>query len=242
MPSRTARSTPRASESEDESGGAVTRASEIAARLADVNGRIAAAAARSGRKPEGVLLVVVGKAHPLSDLLAAYAAGARAFGENRVQEAEEKFSRLPPDATGHLIGPLQSNKVNRAVKAAAVVQTIDSQDLARRLDRAAAASEKRLAVFVQVRLGGEATKSGVEPAGAAALVEAMRALPALDLRGLMTIPPPGETRPHFAALRKLGETLGLSQLSMGMSDDFEAAVEEGATLVRIGSAIFGARS
>ena len=219
----------------------VTRAGEIAARLADVKGRIAAAAARSGREPASVLLVAVGKTYPLSDLLLAYAAGARAFGENRVQEAEEKFPRLPPDATGHLIGPIQSNKASRAVKIASVVETVDSEDLARRLDRAAAASEKRLAVFVQVRLGGEATKSGVEPAGAAALVETVRALPALDLRGLMTIPPPGETRPHFAALRKLGETLGLSELSMGMSDDFEAAVEEGATFVRVGSAIFGAR-
>jgi len=219
----------------------VTRAGEIAARLADVKGRIAAAAARSGREPASVLLVAVGKTYPLSDLLLAYAAGARAFGENRVQEAEEKFPRLPPDATGHLIGPIQSNKASRAVKVASVVETVDSEDLARRLDRAAAASEKRLAVFVQVRLGGEATKSGVEPAGAAALVETVRALPALDLRGLMTIPPPGETRPHFAALRKLGETLGLSELSMGMSDDFEAAVEEGATFVRVGSAIFGAR-
>ena len=219
----------------------MTRASEIAARLADVNGRIAAAATRSGRSPARVLLVAVGKTHPLSDLLAAYAAGARAFGENRVQEAEEKFPRLPPDAVGHLIGPIQSNKANRAANVAAVVQTIDGVDLARRLDRAAAASGKNLAVFVQVRLGGEATKSGVEPAEAAALVEIVRALPALDLRGLMTIPPPGETRPHFAKLRKLGETLGLSELSMGMSDDFEAAVEEGATLVRVGSAIFGAR-
>jgi pyridoxal phosphate enzyme (YggS family) len=219
----------------------VTRAGEIAARLADVKGRIAAAALRSGRAPESVFLVAVGKTYPLSDLLLAHAAGARAFGENRVQEAEEKFPLLPPDALGHLIGPLQSNKVNRAVKAAAVVQTVDSLDLARRLDRAAAACGKRLAVFVQVRLGGETTKSGVEPAGAAALVEAVRALPALDLRGLMTIPPPGETRPHFAKLRKLGGTLGLSELSMGMSDDFEAAVEEGATLVRIGTAIFGAR-
>ncbi len=219
----------------------MTRAGEIAARLADVNGRIAAAAARSGREPASVLLVAVGKTYPLSDLVAAHAAGARAFGENRVQEAEEKFPGLPADAVGHLIGPIQSNKVNRAVKAAAVVQTIDSPELARRLDRAAAAATKRLAVFVQVRLGGEATKSGVEPAGAAALVEIVRALPALDLEGLMTIPPPGETRPHFAALRKLGETLGLSKLSMGMSDDFEAAIEEGATVVRIGSAIFGAR-
>ena len=219
----------------------MTRAAEIAARLADVNGRIAAAAMRSGRGAEDVLLVAVGKTYPLSDLLAAYAAGARAFGENRVQEAEEKFPGLPPDAAGHLIGPLQSNKVNRAVKTAAVIQTIDREDLARRLDRAAAAAGKRLPVFVQVRLGEETTKSGVEPAGAAALVAAVRTLPALDIRGLMTIPPPGETRPHFAALRKLGETLGLPGLSMGMSDDFEAAVEEGATLVRVGSAIFGER-
>lgn len=219
----------------------MTRAEEIAARLADVNGRIAAAATRTGREPEGVRLVAVGKTYPLEDLLAAYAAGARAFGENRVQEAEQKFPGLPPDAEGHLIGPLQSNKVNRAVKAAAVIQTVDSDDLARRLDRAAAACGKRLAVFVQVRLGGEATKSGVEPGEAAALVATLRELDALDLRGLMTIPPPGETRPHFAKLRKLGESLGLSELSMGMSDDFEAAVEEGATLVRVGSAIFGER-
>jgi len=220
----------------------VSRAAEIAARVAGVNARIAAAAKRSGRPPESVLLVAVGKTYPLPDLLAAHAAGVRAFGENRVQEAEEKFPRLPPDARGHLVGPIQSNKANRAVKVAAAVETIDSLDLARRLDRAAAAAGKRLLVFVQVRLGGEATKAGVDPANAAALVEAVRALPALDLRGLMTIPPPGETRPHFAALRKLGETLFLPELSMGMSDDFEAAIEEGATLVRVGTAIFGARA
>ena len=219
----------------------MTRAGEIAVRLADVTARIAAAAVRCGRPPDSVLLVAVGKTYPLSDLLLAHAAGARAFGENRVQEAEEKFSGLPPDSAGHLIGPLQSNKVNRAVKSAEVVQTIDSLDLARRLDAAASACGKRLGVFIQVRLGGEATKSGVEPAGAAALVETVRELPALDLRGLMTIPPPGETRPHFAELRKLGSALGLSELSMGMSEDFEAAIEEGATLVRIGSAIFGER-
>jgi pyridoxal phosphate enzyme (YggS family) len=220
----------------------VSRAAEIAARVAGVNARIAAAAARSGRPPESVLLVAVGKTYPLPDLLAAHAAGIRAFGENRVQEAEEKFPHLPPDARGHLIGPIQSNKVNRAVKVAVAVQTIDSLDLARRVDRAAAAAGKRVLVFVQVRLGGEATKSGVDPANAAALVGAVRALPALDLRGLMTIPPPGETRPHFAALRKLGEALFLPELSMGMSDDFEAAIEEGATLVRVGTAIFGARA
>ena len=220
----------------------MTRALEIASRVTEVKRRIAAAAARSGRAPESVLLVAVGKTYPLSDLLLAHAAGVRAFGENRVQEAEEKFPHLPTDAAGHLIGPIQSNKANRAVKVASVVETVDSEDLARRLDRAAAAAGKRLAVLVQVRLGEEATKSGVEPDAAAALVASVKALPALDLRGLMTIPPPGDTRPHFAALRRLGETLGLRELSMGMSDDFEAAVEEGATLVRVGSAIFGVRT
>ena len=220
----------------------MTRALEIASRLAEVKRRIAAAAARSGRTEESVLLVAVGKTYPLSDLLLAHAAGVRAFGENRVQEAEEKFPHLPTDAAGHLIGPIQSNKANRAVKVASVVETVDSLDLARRLDRAAAAAGKRLAVLVQVRLGEEATKSGVEPDAAAALVASVKALPALDLRGLMTVPPPGDTRPHFAALRRLGETLGLRELSMGMSDDFEAAVEEGATLVRVGSAIFGVRT
>ncbi|MGZ5381366.1 MAG: YggS family pyridoxal phosphate-dependent enzyme [Thermoanaerobaculia bacterium] len=220
----------------------MTRALEIASRVTEVKRRIAAAAARSGRAPESVLIVAVGKTYPLSDLLLAHAAGVRAFGENRVQEAEEKFPHLPTDAAGHLIGPIQSNKANRAVKVASVVETVDSLDLARRLDRAAAAAGKRLAVLVQVRLGEEATKSGVELDAAAALVASVKALPTLDLRGLMTIPPPGDTRPHFAALRRLGETLGLRELSMGMSDDFEAAVEEGATLVRVGSAIFGVRT
>jgi len=219
----------------------VTRALEIAARVTEVKRRITAAAVRSGRAEESVLLVAVGKTYPLSDLLLAHAAGVRAFGENRVQEAEEKFPHLPADTARHLIGPIQSNKANRAVKIASVVETVDSLDLARRLDRAAAMAKKRLAVLVQVSLGGEATKSGVEPDAAAQLVASMRELEALDLRGLMAIPPPGDTRRHFAALRRLGEALGLRELSMGMSDDFEAAVEEGATFVRVGSAIFGAR-
>jgi pyridoxal phosphate enzyme (YggS family) len=219
----------------------VTRETEIAARVADVERRIVAAAARSGRPRDGVVLVAVGKTYPLSDLLLAHAAGVRAFGENRVQEAEEKFPRLPADAQRHLIGPIQSNKANRAAKIASIVETVDSLDLARRLDRAAAAAGKRVRVLVQVRLGGEATKSGVEPDAAASLAASMKELPALDLEGLMTIPPPGDTRKHFAALRRLGETLGLRELSMGMSDDFEAAIEEGATIVRVGSAIFGAR-
>ena len=219
----------------------MTRAEEIAQRVADVRGRIAEAERRAGREPHAVTLVAVGKTYPLDDLLAAQAAGVAAFGENRVQEAETKFPFLAAGSASHLIGPIQSNKANRAAKVASVVQTIDSEDLARRLDRAAAALGKRLGAYVQVRLGGEATKSGVEPGGAAALAAAVRALPALELHGLMTIPPPGATRPHFAALRSLAKSLGLFGLSMGMSDDFEAAVEEGATLVRVGSAIFGER-
>ena len=220
----------------------MTRAGEIAARVAEVRGRIADAERRAGRAPGSVTLVAVGKTRPLDDLLAAHAAGVTAFGENRVQEAETKFPHLPPGCAAHLIGPIQTNKVNRAAKIATVVETIDAEDLARRLDRAAAALGKRLGAFVQVRLGGEATKSGVEPGGASALVGVVRALPNLDLRGLMTIPPPGDTRPHFARLRALAEELSLAGLSMGMSDDFEAAVEEGATLVRVGSAIFGKRT
>ena len=219
----------------------MTRAEEIAAGVAEVRERIARAAARSGRDPAGVTLVAVTKTKPLEDALAAWAAGIRAFGENRVQEAEEKFPALPEDAERHLIGPLQSNKANRAARVASVVQTVDSADLARRLSRAAESAGKRLTVFLEVHLGGEATKAGIEPADAAGLAEEVRRLPALTLAGLMTIPPPGDTRPHFAALRRLAKELGVAELSMGMSDDFEAAVEEGATHVRIGTAIFGHR-
>ena len=220
----------------------MTRAAEIAARVTDVRGRIAEAARCAGREAAAVTLVAVGKTYPLDDLLAAHAAGVTAFGENRVQEAETKFPHLPAGCAAHLIGPIQSNKANRAARLATEVHTIDSEDLARRLDRAAAALGKRLGAFVQVRLGGEATKSGVEPADVPALVAAVRTLPNLELRGLMTIPPPGGTRPHFARLKTLAGELGLSGLSMGMSDDFEAAIEEGATHVRVGSAIFGART
>jgi pyridoxal phosphate enzyme (YggS family) len=219
----------------------VTRSEEIAENLTAVRARIAAAAARAGRDPASITLVAVGKTKPLEDLLAAAAAGVTHVGENRVQEAEEKFPSLPAGITRHLIGPIQSNKSNRAVKIADVVQTVDSADIARRLSRGAEAAGKRLRVLIEVRLGGEATKAGVEPEGVAALADEVRTLPALDLAGLMTIPPPGETRPHFAALRRLGESLGISELSMGMSDDFEEAIEEGATLVRIGTAIFGSR-
>ena len=220
----------------------MSRAGELAGRLAEVRGRIEAAARRAGRDPSAVTLVAVTKTKPLDDLLAAYEAGVRDFGENRVQEAEAKFPHLPPDAVRHLIGPLQSNKANKAARLADAVHAVDSADIARRLARAAANEKRRLAVYVEVNTGGEETKAGVTPAGVAALVEAVRALPELDLRGLMAIPPPGDTRPHFALLRRLAESLGLAGLSMGMSDDYEVAVEEGATVVRVGTALFGHRS
>jgi pyridoxal phosphate enzyme (YggS family) len=219
----------------------VNRTEEIAACVLDVGERIARAAERAGRAPTSVTLVGVGKTKPLSDLLAAYQAGLRHFGENRVQEAEEKYPSLPADAVRHLIGPIQSNKANRAVRVANVIQTVDGLDIAQRIDRAARTERKTLGVFIEVRLGGEATKAGVDPGGVPALAAAIRSLPSLSLRGLMAIPPPGEARPHFVTLRRLAESLGMKELSMGMSGDFEAAVEEGATIVRVGSALFGTR-
>ena len=219
----------------------LNRADEIALAFENVNARIAAAALRARRPASGITLVVVGKTKPAADLVAAYEAGARHFGENRVQEAEVKFPALPTDAVRHLIGPIQSNKANRAAQIAHVIQTIDSADLAVRLSRAASRDGKRLDVFVEVNVGGEAGKAGISPADLAALVAMIKEKPELRLRGLMGIPPPGDTRPHFAALRGLAEREALNELSMGMSDDFEIAIEEGATLVRVGSAIFGSR-
>lgn len=220
----------------------MTRAEEIAERLGEVRARIVQAARRAGREVDSVTLLAVTKTKPLEDALAAHTSGVRHFGENRVQEAEAKFGSLPKDAVRHVIGPVQSNKANRAARIAHVVETIDSADLARRLARAAEAEGKRLQVFVEVNVGGETSKAGVTPEEAPALVDAVRALPALDLAGLMTIPPPGSGRAPFARLRELARGLGLAGLSMGMSDDFEEAILEGSTLVRIGSAIFGPRA
>jgi PLP dependent protein len=220
----------------------MTRAGEIAANLAAVTVRIRSAARRAGRDPSAVTLVAITKTKPLEDLLAAWEAGVRHFGENRVQEAEAKFPLLPPGAVRHLVGPIQSNKANRAARVAGVLHAVDSADVARRLARAAGAEGRRLAVYVEVNTGGEESKAGVPAAAAPALVESVRAHPELDLLGLMAIPPPGDTRPHFVALRRLAESLGLAGLSMGMSDDFEAAVEEGATVVRVGTALFGTRA
>lgn len=220
----------------------MSRGGEIADAVAGVTERIREAARRAGRDAASVTLVAVSKTRPIEDLLAAFEAGVRHFGENRVQEAEEKFPLLPAGCVGHLIGPVQSNKAARAARVADVVQTVDRESIARRLAKAAGEAGKVLPVYVEVNTGGEETKSGSAPGEVSALATLVRNLPTLDLRGLMVIPPPGETRSHFARLGVLARGLGLAGLSMGMSDDFEAAVEEGATLVRVGSALFGARS
>ncbi len=219
------------------------RLEEIGRRVSEVRGRLAKAARRVGRDPAAITLVAVTKGKPLSDALAAYQAGVRDFGENRVQEAEAKYGSLPLGAVRHLIGPIQSNKANRAARVADVVQTIDSPEIARRLARAVAegGGARVLDVFIEVNVAGEGTKAGVASQELPALIDAVREHANLRLKGLMTIPPRGESRQPFAMLRDLAMRHGLPGLSMGMSEDFEVAVEEGATLVRVGTAIFGAR-
>lgn len=222
--------------------------------LQRVQEQIASAANRAGRKPEEITLIGVSKTHPAQAIQEAFAAGLRHFGENRVQEWESKQSevaRLP--ATWHLIGHLQSNK---AAKAAHLFHTIDSVDdgaLAQRLDRAAAETPvgRPLRVLIEVRLGGEETKSGVTELGLPELAEKVGGFSRLELAGLMCIPPflenPEQVRPYFSRLRELRDQLQrrlgkrLPVLSMGMSHDFEVAILEGATEVRVGTALFGAR-
>jgi PLP dependent protein len=227
-------------------------ASTIAANLAQIRERIARAAQRAGRRPEEITIVAVTKTHPAETILAAYEAGLRHFGENRVQEFEGKTSALANlSATWHLIGHLQSNKAARAARLFNRVDSVDSLALAQRLDAAAAAENKQLGVLLEVHLSDEATKSGVSEADLPALAESVSTFPNLQLRGLMTIPPffdrPEEVRPFFRKLAELREKVArriakpLPILSMGMSHDFEIAIEEGATEIRPGTALFGAR-
>jgi pyridoxal phosphate enzyme (YggS family) len=224
--------------------GIVSRADEIAGNVAALEQRIAAACDRAGRPRNDVLLVAVTKTFPASDVSAAIAAGMTDVGENRVQEARDKQPVVDGSARWHLIGHLQSNKAKDAVRLFDVVQTVDSVELGQKLARAAEAAGKRQDVLIEVNVGGEPQKAGVQPADVAALVAELRALRALHVTGLMTIPPHGEAeamRPHFRELRTLRDQLGLQQLSMGMTDDFEVAIEEGATIIRVGRAIFGSR-
>jgi pyridoxal phosphate enzyme (YggS family) len=229
----------------------------IRARLEGVRRRVADAAARAGRRADAVGLVAVSKTHPASLLRSAAAAGATDFGENRVQEAEAKIEELGPDAPGvrwHLIGHLQSNKARRAVKLFDLVHTVDAAALVERLERLCVEeSRARLDVLLQVDLAGEATKEGAREDELPRIASALGACERLRCTGLMTVPPFFEdverVRPYFRRLRGLRDEWrarglfgeGPGELSMGMSHDFEAAVEEGATLVRVGTAIFGAR-
>jgi PLP dependent protein len=220
------------------------RADEIRGNLAAVEARLAAACERAGRARNDVTLVAVTKTFPASDVQLALDAGVTNVGENKVQEARDKKPDVAADARWHLIGHLQSNKAKDAVRLFDVIQTVDSIDLAERIDRFAASIEKTQDILVQVNVGGEAQKSGVEASNVGELVKRIKFLANVRLAGLMTIPPLGEAeemRRYFRALRTLRDAHGLQELSMGMTDDFEVAIEEGATIVRVGRAIFGAR-
>jgi len=220
-------------------------ASAIAANLATIRARIADAAARAGRRTEDVTLVAVSKFHPAEAVEAALAAGQLAFGENRVQEAAAKFPSLRaahPDLELHVIGGLQTNKARDAVRIADVIESLDRPKLADAIADAMAKEGRAPGLLVQVNTGDEAQKSGVARQDAAAFARDCMGRFGPKLRGLMCIPPAGEDpRPHFGFLADLAAKLGLPVVSMGMSADYLIAVELGATHVRVGSAIFGAR-
>ena len=227
--------------------------STIAENLAQVRARIEAAAKRVGRDPAEITLVAVSKTHPETAIREAYAAGQRIFAENYAQHLRDKNAALSdlPDILWHFIGRLQKNKIKYVLGASALLETVDSIALVEELNRAASgkATLESVPCFVQVNVGREVQKSGVDPAEVEPLIEAVEASTHLELKGLMTIPPwdiePEESRQYFQALRALRDTYGgkerLPTLSMGMSGDFEQAVEEGASVVRVGTAIFGAR-
>ena len=228
----------------------------ISSNVRQVREEIHQAAAASGRNPEEVTLVAICKTFPVEAISEAIAAGLRIFGENRVQEAEPKIQALAP-ADGlewHLVGHLQSNKAKRAVQLFEVIQSLDSMKLAQKLNQACVELGKSVSVLIQVNLGLEATKSGASREQVEEIVDQVASLPGLRLDGLMTIPPFFEdadrSRPFFAELRALRDriesarpgSLGRKHLSMGMSHDFRPAIEEGATIVRVGTAIFGVRA
>lgn len=223
----------------------------IAERLRAVRARVERAARAAGRDPATVVLLAVSKTKPSADVRAAFAAGQRKFGENYAQELVEKVEALADlaEIEWHFIGRLQTNKARLVASRAAVVHAVDSERLALELAKRAEGRARPLDVLVEVNVGGEASKGGVEPSELAAILHAIEALPTLRLRGLMSIPPPSDTpegaRRYHRALAELRDAHGgvarLPELSMGMTDDLEIAIEEGATIVRVGTAIFGAR-
>jgi PLP dependent protein len=222
-----------------------TAETTIAANLHSVQARIAAAARAAGRDPASVKLVAVSKTHPGDAVAMALGAGHLLFGENRVQEAAQKYPPLRarwPKLSLHLIGPLQTNKVRDAVALFDAIETVDRPRLAEGLAREMEKQGKRPACFIEVNTGEEKQKSGVLPAEADQFIASCRDRLALPVVGLMCIPPEAEEpAPHFALLREIARRNGLRELSMGMSADFEIAVRFGATLVRVGTAVFGAR-
>lgn len=223
----------------------------ISANLERVRTEIADACARADRDPATVALMAVSKMHPAEAILEAHAAGQRLFGENRLQEWQSKMLALStPDLEMHLIGPLQNNKTNKAAELFHAVDTLDSFKTAERLSRAAAALNKVIPVLIEVKLSPEETKHGVAPEGLPGLVDQIKSLDHVAVRGLMTVPPWSEdaetARPYFQQLRRLRDELqpahpDLTELSMGMTNDFRVAIEEGSTTVRVGTAIFGKR-
>jgi pyridoxal phosphate enzyme (YggS family) len=214
--------------------------------LADIRSRIAAAVARAGRPADAVTLVAVSKLQPPDRVEAVLAGGQRVFGENRVQEAEGRWPPLRarfPGVELHLVGPLQTNKLARALELFDAIHSLDRDSLARKLAHAVQARGACPTLFVQVNTGREPQKAGVDPDAVNGFLAACRGAYGLPVFGLMAIPPVDEDpAPHFALLAGLAARHGLAGLSMGMSDDFEAAIAHGATHVRIGSAIFGGRT
>jgi pyridoxal phosphate enzyme (YggS family) len=219
---------------------------DIRGNLERVQAAIAAACRRAGRSPDEVLLIAVSKTVEVGRIQAGIAAGVPALGENRVQEAREKIETLGRPVPWHLIGPLQTNKAKDAVRLFDWIHSVDRLDLARELDRRARAIDRTVDVLIEVNVGEEPQKAGARPSEIKPLLDAAASLGGIRVRGLMAIPPivteAEESRPHFRRLRELRDAAGLEHLSMGMSADFEVAVEEGATMVRVGTAIFGPRS
>jgi len=224
----------------------------IAENIARLKEEIAAACRKAGRDEREVALMAVSKVHPVEAILEAYEAGQRLFGENKVQEYEAKSARVGglEGAQVHLIGPLQSNKTNKAAELFDAIDAVDALKIAERLEKAAAERGKLLPVLIEVKLSHEESKHGVAPEELPGLLDAMRGMTAVQAVGLMTVPPWSEdaetARPYFRELRRLRDELvkthpGVTQLSMGMSNDFAVAIAEGSTCVRVGTAIFGKR-
>jgi pyridoxal phosphate enzyme (YggS family) len=222
-----------------------SRMLDIAANLERVRERVARAAERAGRRSDDVLLIGVSKVVEVERIRAALAAGIGALGENRVQEAKAKVAELGRPVPWHLIGHLQTNKVKDALPLFDLIQSLDRLELAQELERRAAGLGRVVEALLQVNVAGEASKGGFAPDAVGAALDTIGALSHVRIRGLMVIPPeaerPEDARPWFCRLRELADKHGLRERSMGMSGDFEVAIEEGATMVRVGTAIFGPR-